>query len=318
MRCGRRSGCYVAALAVAMWSGTSHAATGADGAQPSDSSARVADGTPAAPVLRVFATPQAALREVLRRKPLVLAVGESHQRRDGPQVRSSIYHFTRELLPAMQRRVSDLLIETWITEGECGETQRQVARDVEQTTERPQQTEDEIVTLVKRARRYRIRPHVLHMQCSDYRRLWNGSRVDYERLLTLTATQLRHSALALLETRTDPVKRAVDETTFAMQQGRSRRGARDMIVVYGGALHNDLSPEPDQAAYSYAVVVAAAAKGRLIELDLYVPEYIAAKDALVRREPWYPAFAARTARRGTLLIQRGPSSYVLILPRTRR
>ena len=60
-----------------------------------------------------------------------------------------------------------------------------------------------------------------------------------------------------------------------------------MVVVYGGALHNDLYPDPVLARFSYGVAAFRATGGRYRELDLYVPEYLERNSAM-QKEPWVP------------------------------
>ena len=78
------------------------------------------------------------------------------------------------------------------------------------------------------------------------------------------------------------------------------------------ALHNDLYPHWPLEELSYAQPLAAELGGGVVELDLVVPEIVAPM-ASIRYEPWFPLLA-RAAPHRTTLWQRGPSSYVLILP----
>ncbi|HEY8924696.1 MAG TPA: hypothetical protein VIU64_09965, partial [Polyangia bacterium] len=84
--------------------------------------------------------------------------------------------------------------------------------------------------------------------------------------------------------------------------------------VYGGALHNDLVPDPELAAYSFAPRVLAATLGRFLEIDLVVPEY-AAGSSVVKAQPWWRAYErARPGRRAAVLIRRSARSYVVVFP----
>ena len=56
-----------------------------------------------------------------------------------------------------------------------------------------------------------------------------------------------------------------------------------------------------------------AIRGRYIELDLYVPEYVEADEQL-RKKPWYPLLK-RLGGRKVLLVERGEGSYILLLRR---
>lgn len=228
----------------------------------------------------------------------VVAFGELHQTTEtrSSGARSTLAIFTDQILPAVAPRTAHLIVETWVSRGDCGETEKHVTADVARTTERPAETENEIVRLLRRAKELGIAPHVLDVGCGEYGTLIGaGGQVDYDRLLTLTGQHLDraiHQALAL--------PRAVD---------------RPLVVVYGGALHNDLRPDPDLAAYSFGPDVDALTGGAYREIDLYLPE-LARRLAPLRQEPWYAvwrrAALASGAPSGALLLRRGPRSAVLL------
>ena len=69
------------------------------------------------------------------------------------------------------------------------------------------------------------------------------------------------------------------------------------------------------ADWSFAAGLDAAAGGHYLEVDLYVPEY-AEVDDLTRGEAWFPLLAEAGADH-VLVIERGPRSYVIVLPRSR-
>lgn len=270
------------------------------------------------PEVQTFRSAKAALRTLLRLGPAVIGFGEYHQKHKTAAIPSSLHRFTRELLPLLRRRASDLVIETWITAGNCGEEEQQVVKDVDQTTQRPEKTESEIVTLVKRAQRFGIRPHILEMTCEDYKRLLGGGGdgVNYEVFLKMTADQLTKKVLGITKVRLDPMKRAVDDALRNMGRPASG-GKRDIVLVYGGALHNDLAPQQDLASFSYARKVDAAVARRYVEVDVFVPEYIEKDDSLLRKQAWFPLFEKHQSTRRVLLIRRGERSYAIIFRRSR-
>lgn len=275
-----------------------------------------ADPAPVFPRLRRLPSARAALRAILRQeRPAVLGLGEYHQRAGQSGVPSSLHRFTRQLLPLLARQTSDLVIETWITDGDCGANERQVVDDVTETIKRPARTEDEIVSLIKRAQRWQIRPQILTLACDEYARLLVPGAVDYAGLLELTANKLRDKLKALVAIRSDPVRRAADDAIRAL--GGADTSGRELILVYGGALHNELYPPAEAAANSYGPAVSQAAGGRFVELDLFVPEYIEERDSLLREQPWFPLFEREQSHRHALLIQRAERSYVIVFPRQR-
>jgi hypothetical protein len=259
--------------------------------------AATAPGQPGSAALphRVLPTAEAALRSIMQPEhgaaPRVIGIGEHHQTQRTEAVRSALSRFAGELLPVLAGHATDLVIESWAEPAGCDAEAAQASAEVSREIQRPPATENELVTLIERARALRIRPHLLAFGCADYRALRGpDDRVDYEALLGAVTTRLRDQALA----------------------GLAQEGA--VIALYGGALHNDLHPNPGVADFSYAAAVDEAAQGRYVEIDLLVPEYVTGKAALAR-EPWYPLLD-RAGPDHVVLIERAPRSYVLLLPRS--
>jgi hypothetical protein len=248
---------------------------------------------------RPIASLPAALEELLARRPRVVAFGEIHQTTASLHVPSSLKHFNDELLAVVAPHASDLVVETWMTQGKCGKTETAVIANVQKTTQRPAQTENEVLTLIERARRAGLEPHILSVSCREYEAIYQGKQgVDYDALLRMTSDKLEAGIREVL----------------------ARPGGRDdqrAVVVYGGALHNDLAPAPGLSAYAFGQSISKTVGGRYLEIDLYVPEYVQ-KQKTLRAEPWYAVYR-KTARRGqAVLIERSLDSYVLVFPRAAR
>lgn len=225
----------------------------------------------------------------------VVAFGELHQTAATAGVRSTLARFTDEVLPAVAPRAAHLIVETWVSRGTCGEAEKRVTADVARTTERPPETESDIVRLLRRARELGVAPHLLDVDCHEYESIQSGGRVDYDRLLTLTRAHLQ---------------RAVEQALAL-----PRPAGRPLVLVYGGALHNDLQPAPALAAYSFGPAIEARTAGAYREVDLYVPELVDALPAL-RAEPWVPVWKSAAPDR-PVLIRRTPRSALLLFPRGR-
>jgi len=233
-----------------------------------------------------------ALNRILATAPRVLAVGEQHQTNKTANIPSAIKRFTKDFLPQLRKAgATDLVVETWLSTGKCGEEEKQAVAEVETTTERPKATENEVLTLIVSAKGMGMIPRVLEVKCQDYQAFGKGGDVDYDKLLKFTGDQLRVQ-----------IEKAIN------------RPNSQMVVSYGGALHNDLQPMEELASYAFAPTIASAVQGSFVELDLYVPEYLG-KDNLARTSAWYPLVGKKT---GLVLIQRGPGSYVLVFPKGRR
>jgi len=259
-----------------------------------------------APSARAFATAVEAVRAALAGSGStggVVAFGELHQTRDTVRIPSALKRFETDILPAVAERLSYLVVETWVTTGRCGEAEKAVTADVERTTQRPASTENEIEAVLRVAHERGITPRILSISCADYQAMRPaGGAVDYDRTLRVTARALESAII-----------RAVGEGAVRAGGAAPSDGPR-MVAVYGGALHNDLVPDAELAAYSFAPRVLAATLGRFLEIDLVVPEYAAAS-AATRAQPWWRAYTrARRARSAAILVRRSARSYVVVFP----
>jgi hypothetical protein len=250
-----------------------------------------------APVARLEPSAAEAVARLLDGASGVVAFGEVHQDTATAATRSALARFTDEIFPALAARASHLVVETWIARGDCGEAEAAVTKDVERTTERPPETESEIVRLLRRAREAGVAPHILEISCEQYRDLAKAEGVDYDRLLTLTGQAL---------------DAAVRKAALA-----PRRPGRPLVLVYGGALHNDLYPAPALAGYSFGPDVHAFMRGAYREIDLYVPSLVE-RLAGMRAERWFAVWR-RAARPGrAVVIPRSPSSAIVLFPADQR
>jgi hypothetical protein len=227
----------------------------------------------------------------------VVAFGEVHQDTATAATRSSLARFTDEILPALAPRASHLIVETWIKDGACGEAEARATEDIARTTERPAETENEIVRLLRRAKASGVTPHVLAVSCAEYAQLEGGAGVDYARLLTLTGRHL--------------------EAAIRQAVRLSRPPGRPLVLVYGGVLHNDLYPRRALRAYAFGPAIWELLRGDYREIDLYVPELVARLPAM-RAEGWFAAWR-RAARPGeTIVIPRSARSTIVVFPSAQR
>ena len=149
----------------------------------------------------------------------------------------------------------------------------------------PQHGVDE---LVRAGADRRIATHGLPVTCIEHSAMLDArGHVDVARLLDMITEKLH------------------DTTRALVAQGLD-------VIVYGGALHNDLYPHWPFEDLSYAHALAGEIAGDIVEIDLVVPEIVAPIQS-IRWEPWFPLLARASPDRVTLW-ERGPDSYVLILP----
>ncbi|MEO6600769.1 MAG: hypothetical protein ABIQ16_12905 [Polyangiaceae bacterium] len=241
-----------------------------------------------------FTTPEAAFAYVLKSEPRVLAVGEAHAQQGTPGIASSTRRFAEQFMPLLAGRSKHIVIELLVAN--C---KPQTVTGVEKTqapvTEhQAESNQSEFLTLGKYAKRLGIEPQALNPSCGEYESVLAAGDEGVARLLSLVAEQTEKSVKALL----------------------SEPGAGAQIVLtYGGALHNDLHPRAGQEGWTFGPQLFAASQGHYVELDLIVPEFVKDTEAW-RKLPWFPAFDREHLLSETLLYQPTPGSFTLIFPKT--
>lgn len=238
----------------------------------------------------------AAFEHLMRDKPRVLGVGELHLRTDktGP-MQSALTRFTAEAMPALGPQVSDLVIETWVVDPAC-KTGGEATQRVESAMKRPESTKNEIGGLIGIIKQNGIKAHVMRLTCDDLNAVAPPAGVDAEKLLGVVTRELGRVARSAVRYREDHAE------------------PRPLIVVYGGALHNDLYPYESTAQWSYAPGVDEATGGRFVEVDLYLPELVEGQP-LYEGEHWYP-LVAKAPPGKVILVERARHSWLAILPRS--
>jgi hypothetical protein len=248
--------------------------------------------------------PAAAVARLLADPGGVMAFGELHQTKATAHVRSALAQFTDEILPVVAPHAAHLIVETWVTRGTCGESEARATKEIERTTERPAATESEIVKLLRRAKELGVAPHVLDIACDEYQQLLGGSpsgEVDYDKLLKITTTHLARAIRQALALPHPP--------------------GRPLVIVYGGALHNDLYPAYT-TDYAFGREIFALTRGAYREVDLYVPALVEGA-AAVKVDPWFETAVAAIKKQkmnradADFLVWRSPDSAILILGRDR-
>lgn len=262
---------------------------------PSDAAvAVVVDAVPAPPP-GMYADMAAALVAIIPADARVIGFGELHNRVDRAAVRSSLALFTTAL-PRIGDKLSDLIVETWIVDPNCGKTAVAATQKMETEVKRPEATKSEIALLADAAKAAKVQPHAMKLSCADYKTLVPNGEVDALAMLTLTTRELKRIAIsAVVHRDKDPEH-------------------RPWIAVYGGALHNDRFPDKAIAEWSYAAAVDKVTKDHFVEVDLIVPE-LAAADAMSQKQPWYSL--VETAGDWVAVWKRNERSFVVILPKTR-
>lgn len=262
------------------------ACAGLDPADPAP-----AASTPAVPAHQVFSTAEAAVTFLLASKPRIIGIGEVHATTDGPHASdtpTTLARFTTRLLPVLAPSTTDLVIETWRIDGTCGAQAETVVAQVETDTKRPEATKSELMLLVEQAVALNVRPHDLVVTCDEYATLTDAAgEVQYGRLLALLTGKLADYAQVGL----DPPDAS--------------------IVLYGGAIHNDVFPSDGLADYSYGMAARAKGGAAYVELDLYDPALVRGNTTLV--EPAWAPLLDLVGPDRAILYERGPGSWILLL-----
>jgi len=241
-----------------------------------------------------FDTPRQAFEHALAGDPRVVAVGEAHAQKAGPAVESATRRFARELLPALAPRVKGVVVELLAPDRRCEQREAEAVAERTKPITEPQReaNQNEFVALGFEARKLGMRAEPLIPTCEELRAIL-GAENDVGALLELIASVTAREAVAFLD----------------------QRPPEEALLIYGGLVHNDVTPSAERAAWSFGPRLAEHAKRSYVELDLIVPE-------LVRNEPpwtslpWFSQYDPARAGRETLLYRTGPASFVLIFPRS--
>jgi hypothetical protein len=241
-----------------------------------------------------FASNEEAFRWVLGHEPAILGIGEAHAQKGSEGLASATKRFTETMVPLLENRASDLLVEAWAGDPRCQKEVKQVASAQKPVTQAQAPTNpNEYVTLGTRAKALGVTPHLLRPSCDDYANLADAGADVVTASLSLIKRLTQADALRLFE---------------------RNEGARNgrLVVTYGGAMHNDLAPSPSLAAYSFGPELARATARRYVELDLIVPEYVK-KTEVWEKLPWFAAFQTDDAPRDRpRLYTVGERSFVLV------
>jgi hypothetical protein len=233
---------------------------------------------------------------VLAGQPLAIGIGEAHALAGSEGVPSTARRFADELLPELAGRASHLVVELLNPDPRCQSATREV-REKQKPVTAPQaaSNQSDYVELGRRARALGIEPFVLSPTCDEFRAIAGAGDGAIDVMLQTIA-------------------RVTSRMLRAALAKNQAAGRAELVIGYGGALHNDIDPSGAKASWSYGPDLATFTRGRYIELDLIVREFV--KDTEVWRAlPWYPHFEPSRFAEQWLLMRTGPQRYVLFFPR---
>ena len=234
----------------------------------------------------VFPDTQSAIAAILATEhPRVFAIGEYHPSAKSANVRTPLSRFTDDVLPALKPITRELVVESWTDH--CGT--QSTAPQIAAALNRPPSQGSAIHQLAMESLKLSIHTHGLPVTCIEQQAMRDPKGgIDFFRLLQLVTSKLE------------------DETETILADHQS-------VIVYGGALHNDLFPRWPLDGLSYAAPLEKKyGVGSVVEIDLVVPEVVAPM-AQIRLEPWFPLLGL-AAPNHVIVWRRGPHSFVVILP----
>ncbi len=267
--------------------------------KPSSSASPVASSAPSVPRpaftacgaldCRAYDDLASAFEATLQDKPLVVAVGEAHGKKGLEWVDTSAKRFTNEVLPKLEGRASDLLLELMAPAQGCEQAKKETNKQLgkiakNQAAEAP----NEYVVLGKAAEKLGIKVSQLHPSCKQLAEIAKSKSPPLTVLQTITALISRDASQAVAAKTDDK-----------------------MFVIYGGAFHTEPEPPEERAEFSFAAPVAKAARDRYVSVHVFVREYI---DQSWDIWQWYPQFKPDQHRDKVVLLHPKPRHYVLITP----
>jgi hypothetical protein len=225
-------------------------------------------------------------------------VGEAHAQKATPGVPSSAKRFTAEMLPELKDKASDLVIELMVPPTGCEAKTKAVNKEMGKVTAQQAETnQNEYVTMGDTAQKLGIDPHLIHPSCDDFKAITAPGGDPADASLRLIARLMR-------------------ETTKKALARNEKAGVEKIVILYGGAIHNDIEPAPAVKDYAYGPDLVAFTKGRYVELDVFVPELV--HDAgLWPKFVWYPHFDKTAHPDKTTMFAPLPSSFTILLPATK-
>lgn len=246
----------------------------------------------------LFQLPGTAMTHVIESDPghgppTILAVGETHALAGTEGLQSTTARFREQLLPRLAAYRA-LVVEALIPPSGCKQREEQVRQETKQVTEnQAQANQDEFLELANRAKAQGMTPYPLRLSCEDLATITTSEQGPIETSMQLIAHKTAERAAALIAAGGKP------------------------LLLYGGALHNDVHPLPGRERWSYAAQVGQLQSDsvpvRYVELDVITREFVAARKPWTEL-PWYQVYMQNCAVDGTLLIQNSERSYTLILP----
>ncbi len=263
--------------------------------QPSASAAKAPASSCGPLECRTFDDVAGAFQAATEGDPLVVAVGEAHPKKGFESIETSASRFRTEVVPKLEGRASDLLLELMAPAQGCEPATKATGKELKKIGENQAvEAPNEYVTLGKSAEKLHIRVSQLHPTCGELSKI----------------AKSKTPALTVLEVITANMTRDASRVLLAPNHPEDK-----MFVIYGGAFHGEPDPPKERAEFSFAANLSKAAKGRYVSVHLFVREYI---DASWDIWPWYPHFKPEAHPDKVTLFHPKPQHFVIITAAAKR
>jgi hypothetical protein len=229
-----------------------------------------------------------AFAATLESRPLVVAIGEAHPKK-GIEVDGAAKRFGDAVLPTLDGRVSDLLLELMSPAKGCAPANAGAGKQLATVaTQQAKTAADDYVVLGKAAQQHGVKVSQLHPTCDE--------------LSTVAKSKSPPEAILLL------IAKLSEKDAKAALAAPGRDGGK-MVVIFGGAFHGEPDPPAERADFSFAKGLSKEAKGRYVSVHLFVREYI---DDSWSFWPWYAQLKADPRPDKVLLFRTKPQQYVIV------
>lgn len=242
-----------------------------------------------------YPTAAAALLAAVPQDVSVVGFGEAHTPSDYSG-RTTARRFAEDLLPALAPRSRRLLVELLAPPSGCEKPRQEVQAESDVITEgQAEQNQDDYLALGHAARKLGVVPDILRPTCDEMR--------------AIAASEVR--VLAIMET---IAHLSVNTTERWLTEPQAER---PLVLLYGGALHNDVAPREHLESWSYGARLSARTEGRYVEVDLVVPELMQDTESW-QKFLWYSAVRSLPEDHGATLVHVSDHSFALVFPRSPR
>ncbi len=243
-----------------------------------------------------FPTLREAVFSVLATAPRVVAFGESHALAGAPDVLTATERFGSDVLPLLRARGASILVVELVNPPAGCDAERAAVTTIQKPVIEKQDpgNQQRFVDLGHRAKGLGMTPLLLEPSCNEFSSVRQAGLDGVAALLELIAKQTQQKLERLVV----------------------RAGPQELVVAYGGAIHNDIADGLEDKPFAFGAAVRRATQDRYIAVDLIVPEFVGDTETW-RGLPWYPYWPG-LAGPGVTLVEITPYEFTIILERGQR